>query len=49
MGGQITIGTDEKQIWIENICKALSEEELKYIFELFEDGMRFWIELERSK
>ena len=34
-GGQITIGADENRLWIENTCKPLSEEELKYIFEPF--------------
>ena len=34
-GGKITIGIDKKQIWIENTCKPLSEEELKCIFEPF--------------
>lgn len=34
-GGKITIGTDETRMWIENTCKPLSEEELKYIFEPF--------------
>lgn len=34
-GGKIIIGANKNQIWIENTCKPLSKEELKYIFEPF--------------
>lgn len=34
-GGKITVAADEKMMWIENTCRPLEEEQLKYIFEPF--------------
>lgn len=34
-GGKITVAADEKMMWIENTCRPLDEEQLKYIFEPF--------------